>query len=126
MTAEVAVPGETAVETEAAEDGPAYCGQVILEWPAPVRSSGFLCAMVAWKVSVFDASDGSPIHTVEAFTLRANADGWVAADMTMLARPDGTPLLSTEAEGGIYPDGDGGFLKGTFPFLVAEMRVRQP
>lgn len=107
----------------AAPDEPVYHGYVVLEWPAPVKTLTFPRAMVTWKVTIYNATDGAFINTVEAFTIRADAKEWVIADMTMLADPDGLPVLNADARG-IFPDGNGGFLKGTFSFLVAEMRVR--
>lgn len=114
--------------TEAAEagvrsddEGPVYHGHVILEWPQPVTTLTFPRAMVAWKVAVYDATDGASITTASEITVRASADGWVTADLTMLADPDGMPVLSGST---VYPDDEGRARTGTFSFLVAEMRVR--
>lgn len=97
-------------------------GAVIIEWPTP-RGVG---AIAGNMVSVYDALTGGeagpkPITTVSGISLRVSMDEIVTADLTMFADPDGNPVYDVR-QGHI---GDGEIITGTFPFVVAEMRVRQ-
>lgn len=96
--------------------GTQYRGVVVIEWPAAHGASPY-SAMTGWKVSVTDAVTGKPITTCTRITVHVDPGALVTADLVMLASEDGEPLLD-----GI-PDGDGTRTR-TFPFVVAEMRVR--
>ncbi len=131
MTTEVAVPGEITdagpadYEARHWPEGPdrQYHGYVIIEWPAPTHP-GEARAIPGWKCAILNATTGEPITTVQKITvLRVIADtqSYIIADLVMMADPDGMPVLNGST---VYPDGEGGFLTGVFPFLVAEMRVR--
>jgi len=100
---------------------PGYWGYVVLEWPGPVKTLTFPRAMAAREVAVYDAADGTPITTVEKIIVRASADGWVIAEMTMLADPEGAPVLNGTT---VWPDEHGNIRTGVFRYLVAGMRVR--
>lgn len=98
-------------------------GVVIIEWPASAPLG--VGALPGWKVSVFDAFSGdSPepreIRTVTGVEVRASPHEIITASLTMLADADGNPLFDGEP---VVKDGE--ILTGTFPFIVAEMRVRQ-
>jgi hypothetical protein len=130
------------VEAEAAVRGgekePAWRGSVIIEWPPvpPYRRRG-ATLLPGWGCAIFDAETGRQILTVTGLGVRADAKGFVTCELTMFAGPDGNPLLELErreqhpvmpghiGSHAVYPDDDGGIRTGTFPFLVAEMRVRQ-
>lgn len=108
---------ETAgIETET-RPGIIYRGVIALEWPAPRPRCG---PMPGWGVSVFDALNGKQITTVTRLELHASASDAVTADLTMFADEDGQPVYT-----GRPHMRDGEMLHGTFPFLVAEMRVKQ-
>ena len=87
----------------------------------------------SWKIAVYDALSGSQITTVTRIELHATASDMVTADVTMFADADGQPLYQLEKaqhpETGRWHEKiylrNGDINKGTFPFLVAEMRVRQ-
>jgi hypothetical protein len=104
---------------EPAGPEPCYHGYVVLEWPQPVTTLTFPRAMVAWNVAVYDACEGTPVTTVSKLTVRASADSWVIADMTMLADEQGMPIRD-----GKPVIRDSKVLEGTFSFLVSGMRVR--
>jgi hypothetical protein len=78
--------------------------------------------MPGWQVAVFDALSGQQITTVTRLEIRADASNVVAADVTMFADENGQPVYT----GPPYLNDDDETIWGTFPFLVAEMRVRQP
>ena len=117
--------------------GVTYQGVIAIEWPPP--RPGYECApMPGWKIAVYDALSGSQITTVTRIELHASASDVVAADVTMFTDADGQPLYQLEkaqhpetgrwSEKIYLRDGDinKGISEGTFPFLVAEMRVAQP
>lgn len=111
-----------------------YHGYVILEWPAPVTTLTFPRAMVAWKVAVFDAADGTPVPSADRIIVRASADGWVTAELHALLGPDGMPakpgprdpVTGRAGDMVLDRDEDGRPRTGVFRYLVSEMRVRQP
>jgi hypothetical protein len=102
------------------EDAPPYRGVVIIEWPASVGTGPYAC-MVGHAITITDAVTGKLITTCTSsdVTVHADANSLVTANLTLFADADGEPLL----EGGPVI-GDEEILTGTFPFLVAEMRVR--
>ena len=117
-----------AAEVEAAigRTGPGvtYHGVIILEWPAPQHREHGAGVLAAWKLKVRDASSGSPILSVMRADIHAPANDVVTADLTMLADEDGAPVFDGKPrirEGSEGPE----VICGTFPFLVAEMRVCQ-
>lgn len=100
-----------------------YAGVIVIEWPQP-RPLEEGAAIPSWKVTVFDALSGKPITMrTGKIEIHAADQGIVTADLTMLTDPKGNPLFDESA---VYPAEGGGFLQGTFTFLVSEMRVRQP
>jgi hypothetical protein len=133
------------VTTEAAEagvrgdeDGPVYYGHVIIEWPAPLKP-GEVRALTGWRCAILNAATGKPVTTVEKIfvpPVTAAAQAFITCELTMLADDKGMPLLELErvpdpqgrpghiGHERIYVDDDGRIRTGTFPFLVAEMRVR--
>lgn len=107
-----------------------YFGYVIIEWPAPRRSDGIPTLPSAWGCSILDAQTGKPLVTVEKITVQrvtAEAGGFVVADLVACADPDGNPVLFPGEDGRCpaYPDDQGRIRTGVFPFIVAEMRVRE-
>lgn len=120
------------------EDKPVYRGSVIIEWPSagsrPPRGVGTL--LPGWGCSITDAETGKLVLTVLKIAVHADAQGFVTCELTMFADLDGNPLLELErrehypvmpghiGSHAVYPDEDGNIRTGTFPFLVAEMRVR--
>jgi hypothetical protein len=100
-------------------EGAAYRGVIIIEWPPPHGASPY-SSMTGWNVSVTDALTGKPITTCTGIAVNVDVEALVTASLTMLADAFGEPLL----DGRPVPDGDG-FLTGTFPFLVSEMRVAE-
>ena len=95
-----------------------YQGVIIIEWPAAHGASPY-SAVVGRKIEITDALTGKPIRTCTGVTVRADMERLVTADLTMFATEGGLPLLDGEP----VRDGDG-FRTGVFPFLVAEMRVK--
>ena len=73
------------------KDGPAYCGRVIIEWPAPGRSP----VLPAWGCAIFDAETGKPVATAEKITIpavTASAAEVITCELTMFADEDGNPV----------------------------------
>lgn len=119
--------------TEAGAEAPQYYGAVIIEWPAPKQVDPDR-PLAGWGCSILDAGTGKQITTVEKISIpavTADATNFITADLTMFADEDGLPVLFPEPSPGkpgsvkIFLDADGKPRAGTFPFLVAEMRVRQ-
>lgn len=109
---------QDAVEDWAMEPGPPYRGLVVIEWPAPTGGSVYAC-MLGQCVRVTDAVTGKPITTCTDMVVHADITALVTADLTLFTDADGEPLLEGE------PVMDGREIRtGTFPFVVAEMRVR--
>ena len=118
---------ETAeAEVRSDDERPTYCGRVIIEWPAPGRSP----VLPGWGCSIFDAETGKPVVTAEKLVIpsvTATAADVITCDLTVFADEDGTPVLFPREDGHVtaWPaHGGGGVKTATFPFLVAEMRVR--
>jgi hypothetical protein len=111
------VTGDTAGAAEAA---PPYRGVIVIEWPAAAGTGPYAC-MIGAKVAISDAVTGKPVVTCSSadITVHADANALVTADLTLFADEDGEPVLDGEP----VPDGEGS-RTGTFPFVVAEMRVR--
>lgn len=122
----------------AGETGPVltFEGVIIIEWGQP-RPGHPGQPLAGWKTAIFDALNGKPITTVSKIEIHVPANGLVTADLTMFTDRDGKPLMELERRpkpGGGWAqvvhlrDGDmsKGIATGTFPFLVSEMRVRQP
>jgi hypothetical protein len=100
--------------------GVTYLGVIAVEWPPP--RPGYECGpMSGWQIAVFDALSGQQITTVTRLAIHATHNDVVAADVTMYADEHGQPVYT-----GLPRERDGETIWGTFPFLVAEMRVRQP
>jgi hypothetical protein len=125
------VTAEVEADQGTTEDGSAYYGRVIIEWPEPPERKWH--SLVGWRCAVLDAETGKPVITVSKITLpaiTADARGWITCELTMFADDDGMPVLSPGEYPGrpgsvkIYMDGDGNVRTGTFTFIVAEMRVR--
>jgi|SRR5580704_15905 hypothetical protein len=113
------------------EDGPRYYGRVIIEWPAPLRPGR---SLAGWACSIFDAETGKPIVTAEKIAIpamAADAQHLITCELTVMTDGEGAPALFDEEYPGrpgstkVYVDDEGKVRTGTFPFLVAEMRVRQ-
>jgi hypothetical protein len=110
---------------EAREAGPPYRGVVIIEWPAAHGASPY-SSLPGWQATVTDALTGKRIVTCTGIAVYAGPDALVTADLTLIAGADGEPVLEPDADGTVTVEPDGeGVLTGTFPFLVAEMRVRR-
>jgi hypothetical protein len=107
--------------TDAAGPGVVYQGVIALEWPAPRPIRGGVHPLPGWQIGVFDALNGRQITTVTRIELHASAVDMVSADVTMFADLDDQPVYDGKPH-----ERDGETIWGTFPFLVAEMRVRQP
>lgn len=105
--------------------GVVYQGHIGIEWPAPAEGSASL-VMPGWKFSVWDALNGKPITTVTKIEVHVPANGLVTADLTMFADLDGQPVYDGKPHIRGQADLDGEIVTGTFPFLVAEMRVARP
>jgi hypothetical protein len=120
---------ETAgAEVRGDEDGPVYYGLVIIEWPAPLRK-GEVRPLAGWGCAILDAETGKPVTTVEKLfvpPVTAAAQAFITCELTMFADDKGMPVLFAREDGNftVFPDGEGKIRTGTFPFLVAEMRVR--
>lgn len=111
-------------------EGPVYYGYVIIEWPAPLKP-GEVRAMPGWRCAILNAETGKAITTVEEIFVPAvsAAQRFITCELTMFADDKGMPLLEVERQPGHPPgiahlDDNGKIRTGTFPFLVAEMRVR--
>lgn len=93
----------------------AFEGSVTLVWPPPAPEGlrGCLLSLLIGE---------KPLRTVTALSLHADIDDYVWAELTMWVDADGHPLYGGDGEPLI---GDGGVVTGTFPFLVAEMRVAE-
>jgi hypothetical protein len=76
-------------------------------------------------VAVFDALNGRQITTVTRLEIHATANDVVTADVTMYADEHGQPVFSGQPVIVRGQDGEPDDIRyGTYPFLVAEMRVR--
>lgn len=123
-------PGAGALGTGPAPGKSSNCcsyGSVIIEWP-PMRAglSGREWASIlpGWGCAILDAETGGMITTVEKLSIpavTADAVGPVTVWLAMFADEDGNPVLDGKPH-----VRDGEVITGTFPFFVAEMRVRQP
>lgn len=106
--------------TEAAEpeavEAVTYQSYLIIEWPAPRKPDP--SPMPAWQLTLTDAVSGQQISTALRITVHADAEDIVTADVTMFADEDGKPVYDGKPH-----IRDGEVVEGTFPFLVAEMRV---
>lgn len=94
----------------------AYQGHIGIEWPAPAPG-GTSLVLPGWGCTVWDALSGLPITTVTRIELHADALNVISADVTMYADENGQPVYSHRKDEP-WPR------EGTWPFLVAEMRVR--
>lgn len=124
MTTDLAPPAAAAVVAD--EHGPAvvFQGLIRLEWPAPrprEASGGRVEPLPACLIAVFDAASGKQIMTVSKVEIHAPASGLVTADLTMFADARGEPVYDLDRKA--LRDGREQ-REETFPFLVAEMRVR--
>jgi len=123
-----ALTGECGPQLTLPEDATCW-GLVIVEWPAAVPGPR---PMPSWKVTLTDAVSGAQIVTAERVVIRADASGFVTAELTMLADDDGKPVFSAQPDSDrpgcmkVRLDEHGKIRTGTFPFLVAEMRVGRP
>ena len=132
MTTDLAIPGDEIVEAEIVDEhGPAiiFQGVIALEWPAP-RPASRVEPLPACKIAVFDAISGRQITTVTKLEVHAPASGLITADLTMFTDEDGLPvyeLAPGDRKGTVRaPALEGGRPReGTFPFYVAEMRIRE-
>lgn len=109
-------PHEAVPDEDAA---PPYRGVVVIEWPATV-GTGPYAVMLGRLLKISDAVTGKLITTCTHadITVHADACALVTADLTLFADEQGEPLLDGK------PVLDGKEVRtGTFPFLVAEMRV---
>jgi hypothetical protein len=98
--------------------GVTYLGVIAIECPQP-RPGYEYAPMPGWQLAVFDALNGKPVTTVSRLVIHADASDIVTADVTMFADEDGQPVYA-----GRPRVRDGETIWGTFPFLVAEMRIR--
>lgn len=101
--------------TGQAGPGVDYQGHIGIEWPARRDPS---LVLPGWGCAVWDALSGKPITTVTRIELHASAVDVIAADVTMFADEDGQPVYTGKPH---LRDGEA--IWGTFPFLVAWMRV---
>ena len=99
------------------DDVARYRGVIAIEWPPPTRPGPY-GAMTGHNVAVTDLLTGKPV-TCTDIRVHADPERLVTADLTLFADADGEPVLDGEPVAG-----DVGFLTGTFPFLVGEMRIR--
>lgn len=121
MTADVAE-----VQERSDEEEPHFYGRVIIEWPAPRNT-----LLPGWGCVITDADSGKMITTVTRLTVRSSPERAIECDMTMFADENGEPVRELESgprKGTLLPvlDDSGSVRTGTFPFLVAEMRVASP
>lgn len=108
---------ETAgIATPETGPGVTYQGCIAIEWPQPGHRAR---PLNGWDIAVFDALNGKQILTVTRIELHASANDVVSADVTMFANGRGEPVYT-----GPPLTRNGEVIYGTFPFLVAEMRVR--
>lgn len=128
MTAEAA----EAVTSQAGQ--PEFSGVVIIEWPPPAPGGGAHRPLPGWGCAILDAGSGKPVTTVEKISIpavTAEANDFITCWLTMFADDDGNPVLFPEEIPGrpgsvkACLDESGNVRTGKFPFLVAEMRVRQ-
>jgi hypothetical protein len=98
-----------------------YRGAVIIEWPGPPKHGvGPVRACLAAVYDAFTGDSPDPkMIPVTEITVHAPADGFVTADLTMFADADGNPSYT-----GMPVVRDGEIITATFPFRVAEMRIR--
>jgi hypothetical protein len=114
--------------TTEAPEAPLYYGCVIIEWPAPLRK-GEHRPLAGWACSIFDAETGKMIVTAEKIyipAVTASAQRFITCELLTGADDDGKPVLFPGDDGKLplFKDDDGEIRRGTFPFLVAEMRIR--
>lgn len=93
-----------------------FAGNIIITWPQP-SPAGSLHGM---GITLTDAETGEDIQTVTALrvVLHADAQDLVWAELEMFTDADGKPAYSHPLH-----TVDGEPVRGTFPFLVSEMRV---
>lgn len=101
------------------DSSPEYRGVIVIEWPPPYGSVPH-SAINGSLIVITDALTGKAVTTCSHVTVHADAAELVTADLTMFADADGEPVLD-----GMPVLGAEEILTGTFPFFVAEMRVRQ-
>lgn len=105
-----------------AQEPDQYRGVIVIEWPEPI-GPGPYSALNGRLVAITDAVTGKPVTTCTRMMVRADVQEIVTADLALYADADGNPVLDGEPV--LDPTGRE-VLTGTFPFAVAEMRVRQP
>jgi hypothetical protein len=101
-------------EGSSGEEHRACHGRVIIEWPPP--RNGILAS---WGCAIYDAETGAPVTTASKITVTADVQDLITCELVMFADEDGNPVR----EGKPRFRGDR-IITGTFPFIVAEMRVR--
>ena len=95
-----------------------FAGSIVITWPQPAPGGSLL----GWGITLADAETGEDIQTVTALRvlLHADAQALVWAELDMFAGADGKPAYSHPLH---IVDGEP--VRGTFPFLVTEMRVAE-
>lgn len=100
-----------------------YRGAVILVFPEPPH--GIWSAVPGWSMRLRDAETSKPIPTVTQFTLHADAQDILWADLTMFMDGEGNPILNGDTEVPLFanPDGTTEPKVGNFLFLVVGVEV---
>jgi hypothetical protein len=103
---------------EIPEDGPEFKGTVVIEWPRAATKGARGRLLPGALMAVYDEDTGALIPCASV-TVRGAWNGFLTADVAVYLGERGEILHDPQDIG--RTDG----IPATFPFLVAEMRVRQ-
>jgi hypothetical protein len=101
-------------ESGSDEEHRAFHGRVIIEWPPP--RNGILAS---WGCAIYDAETGKLVTTASKVMVTADVQDLITCNLVMFADEDGNPVFDGKPR-----FRDDRIITGTFPFIVAEMRVR--
>lgn len=99
-------------------EAPEFKGFVIIEWSRSGSAGRVQRIMPGCLAAVRDEKDGGIIPCA-GFTVRVPADGFIVADVAVFLDKGGEIIRDADV---IWRESDG--VPATFPFLVAEMRIR--